>query len=158
LIFADQGSNDTITGTDYNDFLWLCSGNDSIDGGGGTQDRVALYWSPSSTAGAASIAVDTTTAKTIKVNQVQGSTTTELVRFTLNDSNVNDKYWTAEQKNTNFAYSFSGVGTSFGTDTLRGVEQAVFVLPTTLLNDNGTPVITLTGLTNNILVVDLPTS
>jgi hypothetical protein len=161
LIYSDQAGDDTVTGTNFNDFFWLSGGNDIIQGGPGTQDRAALYWSPSTAnlAAAASIAIDNTTAKTIKVNQVQNGTTTELVRFTLNDSNTNDKYWTAEQKNTSFAYSFSGVGTSFGTDTLRGVEQAVFVLPTTMFNDNGTTLITLTGLTsNNILVVDLPIS
>jgi hypothetical protein len=159
LIYSDQAGDDTVTGTNFNDFFWLSGGNDTIQGGPGTQDRAALYWSPSSTAGAASIALDTATTKTIKVNQVQNGTTTELVRFTLNDSNANDKHWTAEHKNTSFAYSFSGVGTSFGTDTLRGVEQAVFILPTTMLNENGTPLITLTGLTpSNILVVDLPIS
>jgi hypothetical protein len=158
LIFSDQGGNDTVSGTNFNDYFWLSTGDDSLQGGAGTQDRVALYWAPSSTAGPATVSVDTSVAKTIKVNQLQGGTTTELVRFTLNDTNSSDKYWTATHKETNFSYSFSGVGTSFGTDTLRGIEQAVFVLPSTLLNSNGTPVITLTGLTSNLLVVDLPSS
>jgi hypothetical protein len=97
----------------------------------------------------------------VKVNQTQNSVVTELVRFTLNSTNVNDKYWTAENKSTTFAYSFSGTNVSFGTDTLRGIEQAVLILPSTLLDTSGNPIVTLTGtpsLANNAFVVDLPTS
>ena len=161
LIFSDQGGNDTTAGTDYNDFFWLSAGDDSINGGAGTQDRVALYWAPSTTAGAASISIDRTTTGVVKVNQTQNSVVTELVRFTLNSTNVNDKYWTAENKSTTFAYSFSGTNVSFGTDTLRGIEQAVLILPSTLLDTSGNPMVTLTGtpsLANNAFVVDLPTS
>ena len=158
LIFSDQSGNDTVTGTDYNDFFWLCSGNDSIDGGAGTQDRVALYWEPSKTAGAATISVDRATTGLVKVNQTQNNVVTELVRFTLNATNANDKYWTVEDKSATYAYSFSGTNVSFGTDTLRNIEQAVFILPSTALDASGNPLVTLTGLTNNMLVVDLPIS
>jgi hypothetical protein len=93
------------------------------------------------------------------VNQTQtGSTATEIARFTLTTTN-NDRYWTATEANATYAYSFSGSGSNFGTDVLRGIEQVVFVLPSTALDANGNPLNTqLTGLVNNIFVVDLPTS
>jgi hypothetical protein len=156
LIFADRLGNDTLTGTNFNDFFWLSTGTDSIDAGAGTQDRVGIYWAPSSTGGSASISTVTSTdKKTIKVVQIQGGTTTDLMRFTLNDSSATDKYWSVEQLNTTFSQLYLNNSLGSQAVTLRGVEQAVFALPSTLLNSNDQPLITLTGLTNNFLVVDL---
>jgi hypothetical protein len=158
LIFADQGGDDTITGTSNNDFFWLSSGNDSINGAAGSQDRVGIYLEPSATV-ATSISVDRLTTGVIKVNLTQtGSTATEIARFTLTTTS-NDRYWTATEANATYAYSFSGAGTNFGTDVLRNIEKVVFVLPSTALDANGNPLNTqLTGLVNNMLVIDLPTS
>jgi len=44
---------------------------------------------------------------------------------------------------------------SSGTDKLYGIEQAVFTVHSSLLNTDGTPKITLVGLTNNAMVIDL---
>jgi hypothetical protein len=156
LIFADRLGNDTLTGSNFNDFFWLSTGTDSIDAGAGTQDRVGIYWAPSSTGGSASISTVTSTdKKTIKVVQIQGGTTTDLMRFTLNDSSATDKYWSVEQLNTTFSQLYLNNSVGSQAVTLRGVEQAVFALPSTLLGSNDQPLITLTGLTNNMLVVDL---
>jgi hypothetical protein len=156
LIFADRLGNDTLTGSNFNDFFWLSTGTDSIDAGAGTQDRVGIYWAPSSTGGSASISTVTSTdKKTIKVVQIQGGTTTDLMRFTLNDSSATDKYWSVEQLNTTFSQLYLNNSVGSQAVTLRGVEQAVFALPSTLLGSNDQPLITLTGLMNNMLVVDL---
>ncbi len=160
LIFLDRLGDDSIIGTNFNDLIWLGRGSDTIDAGAGTQDRVGLFWQPSSTAGAASISTSTSTdKKTIKVTQTQNGTSTDLMSFTLNDTSATDKFWSVAHLDTNFAKIYaqvvfnSTVGAS--TTSLRGVEQVVFAYSG--LDVSGQPLITVTGLTtNNAFVVDLP--
>jgi hypothetical protein len=155
LVYADQGGNDTVTGTNFNDFFWLSTGNDSINGGAGAQDRAAFYWTPSSTAGNITTD-DKTTPNTIKVQQQlpNNGAKTDLVWFTKNTDNS----WTVTTQSDTLIYSYSGSGTKVGTDTLTGIEQVLLVLPSTALDSNGNPLVTLTGLTNNAFVVDLTLS
>jgi hypothetical protein len=161
LIYVDRFGDDTITGTNFNDFIWLSRGADSINAGAGTQDRVGVYWEP--TAADSAISSSTSTdKKIITVTQTQGTTSTPLMRFTLNDTNAADKYWSVEQLNTSFAKIYAQVnyGSSSGLTaaTLRGVEQVVFALSPSLINSSDQPTISLTGLVSNLnaFVVDLP--
>ena len=160
LLYVDRFGDDTITGTNFNDFIWLSRGTDSINAGAGTQDRVGVYWEP--TAADSAISSSTSTdKKIITVTQTQGTTSTPLMRFTLNDTNAADKYWSVEQLNTSFAKIYAQVnyGSSSGLTaaTLRGVEQVVFALSPSLINSSDQPTISLTGLVSNLnaFVVDL---
>jgi hypothetical protein len=154
MMIADQGGNDTYTGTNFDDLFMLSSGNDTLTGGDGTQDRVAVYWKPS-TAGTSIQVVKSATDKTIKVTQTTGSTTTDLLKFTLinTGTDATSPYWKAEHTNTTFALGWSD--SNFGTDKLYGIEQAVVTLHADLIKLDGTPTISLTGLTNNSLLIDL---
>ncbi|WP_146179279.1 hypothetical protein [Limnohabitans sp. Hippo4] len=159
LMIADQGGNDTLTGTMFDDLFMLSSGSDTLTGGDGTQDRAAVYWKPATSGGTPSIQVVKSTAdKTIKVTQTIGTTTTELVRFTLVNTggDATNPYWEAKHMNTTYALGWSD--SNFGTDKLYGIEQAVVTLHPDLLKADGSPTITLTGLTNNSLVIDLSLS
>jgi hypothetical protein len=160
LIYSDRSGSDSTTGTNFNDFIWLSRGTDIIDAGTGTQDRVGLFWQPTA-AGSAISSSTSTDKKIITVTQTQGGNSTNLMRFTLNDTNPIDKYWSVEQLDTNFAKIFGQVnyGSTSGLTaaTLRGVEQVVFALPPTLINSSDQPTISLTGLVSNLnaFVVDL---
>jgi hypothetical protein len=127
LIIRDQGGNDTITGTSFDDLFISCNGDDTLIGGAGSQDRIGFYWKPTtsttSTAGTPTIQVDkSTTNKTIIVSQKIGTgTATELIKFTLfnSGSDLSNPYWLAEHKNTGFALGWSD--SASGTDKLYGI-------------------------------------
>ena len=144
-----------IVGTNYADTIVAAEvGNNWYDGGSDI-GYVKYVESANDVTGSIST-VTSADKKTIEVVQTQSNTTTELMKFTLNDTSATDKYWSVEQLNTTFAQLY--LNSSIGSQgvTLKGVEQAVFVLPSSLLNSNDQPVITLTGLaSNNIFVVDL---
>jgi hypothetical protein len=107
LIYSDRSGSDSTTGTNFNDFIWLSRGTDSIDAGTGTQNRVGLFWQPTAAGSAISSSSGILDGKKIiTVTQTQGGTPTDLMRFTLNDTSATDKYWSVEQLNTNFAKIF----------------------------------------------------
>jgi hypothetical protein len=128
LVITDQGGDDTFTGTQFDDLFLTSGGNDSLIGGEGTQDRVGLYWKPSSTAGTPTLQVEKSSVnKTITVSQKIGTANaTELVKFTLVNTGADqtNPYWLAEHKNTGLALGWSD--SSSGNDKLYGIEQAVF--------------------------------
>jgi hypothetical protein len=71
-------------------------------------------------------------------------------------ADATNPYWKAEHTNTTLALGWSD--SNFGTDKLYGIEQAVVSLHADLIKLDGTPTITLTGLTNNSLLIDLTLS
>ena len=157
MIVKDFGGDDVVIGTKFDDFFMTSNGNDTIKGGDGSLDRVGLYWKPSSTAGTPTIQVVKSTAdKTIIVSQKIGTAAaTDLIKFTFFNTGTDstDPYWKAEHFNTGLTI---GAGDAVsGTDKLYSIEQAVITVSPELLKADGTPSISLIGLTNNALIIDL---
>jgi hypothetical protein len=155
LFILDHAGDDILVGTKFDDLFLTSNGNDTLKGGEGSQDRVGLFWKPSSSAGTPTIqVVKSATDKTITVSQKIGTAAaTDLIKFTLINTDPADTYWKAEHINSGFAF---GVGDSIsGTDKLYSIEQAVITVHSGLLKADGTPSIDLIGLTNNSLVIDL---
>ena len=158
LMVTDFGGNDVILGTNFDDYFLTSNGDDTIKGGSGDLDRVGLYWKPSTTAGTPTIqVVKSTTDKTIIVSQKIGTAAaTDLIKFTLVNTDTTDIHWKAEHFNTGF--TIGGGGTVSGTDKLYSIEQAVITIDPNLLNADGTPSISVLGLTENALVINLTLS
>jgi hypothetical protein len=158
LMITDFGGNDVILGTNFDDIFLTSNGNDTLKGGGGDLDRVGLYWKPSTTAGTPTIqVVKSTTDKTIIVSQKIGTAAaTDLIKFTYVNADAADIHWKAEHFNTGF--TIGGGGTLSGTDKLYSIEQAVITIDPDLLKPDGTPSISVLGLTDNALVINLSLS
>jgi hypothetical protein len=76
-----------------------------------------------------------------------------LIKFTLVNTDAADIHWKAEHFNTGL--TVGGGGTLSGTDKLYSIEQAVITVDPDLLKPDGTPSISLLGLTDNALVINL---
>lgn len=131
---TDLSDADTVIGSDFDDFFALSAHDDQIDGGAGS-DRVAFWWKPSSTAGAASLKTvqvpGTDNAEPyVKIVQTQNGLDTELARMTQTANG-----WSIEHIHKNFANGF-GANTDFGKDVLTGVEELVVLLHSDLKDKN----------------------
>lgn len=146
---TDLSDADTVIGSDFDDFFALSAHDDQIDGGAGS-DRVAFWWKPSSTAGAASLKTvqvpGTDNAEPyVKIVQTQNGLDTELARMTQTANG-----WSIEHIHKNFANGF-GANTDFGKDVLTGVEELVVLLHSDLKDKNtGAILIDTKGVTDTV--------